>query len=367
MRSMAYQEELCPALPTVVGNVDYQEFRATLLRIDEILERAGIEGTFVCERIEAYVVQSEQAGGERGSASGKALERVALHASRALRCNIARELLGESCRGICTRLADSPLLQRFCKLSRLDTIQVPSKSALDRYEKMVDEAVVRKVVDQLNRCAADKGRKGRNPLELSQPLDVADYFLDTTCVEANIHFPVDWVLFRDAARSLIQAVVLIRKHGLRHRMPTPQEFLRHMNRLSMEMTHVSRKEKTGKKERMRLLRRMKRLLAVSQAHAVRYRDMLRQRWPETGDLTRRSTTTCSVRRGSTTASAHDPPACSPRRCASPGSQGCSAGDTRPRPAWGSSRTAFSESPCEAKGSSTARAAWPGPCSPTTCG
>ena len=34
MQIVPYQEELCPALPTVIGNVDYQEFRATLVRIE---------------------------------------------------------------------------------------------------------------------------------------------------------------------------------------------------------------------------------------------------------------------------------------------------------------------------------------------
>jgi hypothetical protein len=38
-------------------------------------------------------------------------------------------------------------------------------------------------------------------------------FLDTTCLKANIHFPVDWVLMRDGVKSLMQSVELIRSHG----------------------------------------------------------------------------------------------------------------------------------------------------------
>ena len=47
MEIVSYQEELSPALPTVIGNVDYQEFRSTLLRIDEILKRSGAERQFI--------------------------------------------------------------------------------------------------------------------------------------------------------------------------------------------------------------------------------------------------------------------------------------------------------------------------------
>ena len=43
-------------------------------------------------------------------------------------------------------------------------------------------------------------------LQLAQPLDLESAFLDTTCLVANIHYPVDWVLLRDATRTLMKAV-----------------------------------------------------------------------------------------------------------------------------------------------------------------
>jgi hypothetical protein len=76
---------------------------------------------------------------------------------------------------------------------------------------------------------------------LSEPLDLSTMFLDTTCVKANIHFPVDWVLLRDGVKSLMQSVELIRTRGLRSRMCEPQVFITKINRLSMEMTHTRRK------------------------------------------------------------------------------------------------------------------------------
>ena len=35
--------------------------------------------------------------------------------------------------------------------------------------------------------------------ELYQPIDCKNIFTDSTCVKSNIHFPIDWVLIRDAA------------------------------------------------------------------------------------------------------------------------------------------------------------------------
>jgi IS5 family transposase len=265
MEIIPYQEELRPALPTVIGNVDYQEFRATLLRIEEILERSRVERKFIEERLDQSRRKAEQ---NKRVLGAKELAQVALHAARALRCNVVR-------------LADSPLLQRFCGIGRLDVIQVPSKSTLDRYGRWVEEETVRKVVDELDRSAAAPGKRGRQPLGLARPLDLDAYFVDTTCVEANIHFPVDWVLLRDATRTLVKAIRVIRKHGLKHRMPEPADLLRQMNRLAIEMTQVARKRAESKKERKRVLRAMKALTQLIRRHAGRYRQMLATRWQET--------------------------------------------------------------------------------------
>jgi len=281
MEIVPYQEELSPALPTVVGNVDYKEFRSNLLRIDEILERSGTERQFVKERIEAYRKVAEENGRATESVSQGELAGVARQAREALRCNIARELLGESLRGFSARLADSPVLQHFCGIARLDVIHVPSKSTVDRYERLVDEETVRKVIDRVSRTAAQPAKGGRQRLGLAKPLDLEAYFLDTTCVQANIHFPVDWVLLRDAARTLIKAIRVIRKHGLKHRMRKPQDLLRQMNRLSIEMTQTARKKKDSKRERKRVLRQMKELLKVIRRHASRYRALLAERWADT--------------------------------------------------------------------------------------
>ncbi len=64
---------------------------------------------------------------------------------------------------------------------------------------------------------------------LSQPLDLTQIFTDSMCVKAHFHFPVDWVLLRDAARSLLRAINTIRAQGLKQRMVEPQQLLKQTN------------------------------------------------------------------------------------------------------------------------------------------
>lgn len=115
--------------------------------------------------------------------------------------------------------------------------------------------------------------------ELSNSLDTRTILMDSFCLEANIHFPVDWVLLRDAARTLIKSIKCIRSHGLRHRIPVPEEFARKMNSLCIEMAN-SRRNKNAKKRRKNVFRRMKALVGVIKEHALRYRDILNAKWEE---------------------------------------------------------------------------------------
>jgi hypothetical protein len=56
-------------------------------------------------------------------------------------------LLGEAYRPFSTRLADSPLLQWFCQLDRLDVVRVPAKSTLQRYAHWLPDAQMRPYAD----------------------------------------------------------------------------------------------------------------------------------------------------------------------------------------------------------------------------
>ena len=204
-----------------------------------------------------------------------------LRSRRALRCTILRTLLQEDYRGFSCALAGSPLYQWFCLVDALDAVRVPSKSELQRFAHWLDAGQMRQMIESLLRAGMDPA----GPLDLKEPVDLEEYFVDTTALKANVHFPVDWVLLRDATRTLMKALTLIRREGLKARMKPPSEFLRRINRLCIEMTH-SRRKPESRKERKRILRGMKKLVKVVGRHARKHRDLLDQEWKKT-DWTRR--------------------------------------------------------------------------------
>ncbi len=78
-------------------------------------------------------------------------------------------------------------------------------------------------------------------------------WIDSTCLKANIHFPIDWVLLRDAVRTLVKAILVIRKHGLKIRMPEQETFLAAINGQTMAMSAALRSKTESKKARKKAL------------------------------------------------------------------------------------------------------------------
>lgn len=265
-----FPQELRPQLPTIVGNVDYLSLRRRLEQIDSLLIDSGVEGDFVQRALARWKPS--------GSREASALEQLKFQqrSRRALRCTLLRTLLQEDHRGFSCQLAGNPLYQWFCLVDALDQVRVPSKSELHRFAHWLPAREMRPILEGLLRGALEKPGK----LRLEEALDLGDYFLDSTCVKANIHFPTDWVLLGDATRTLMKATLLIRGAGLRGRMRPPEEFLRRMNRLSIDMTREARRA-GSKKGRKRVLRQMKRLVGVVRGHARRHRELLDKQWERT--------------------------------------------------------------------------------------
>ena len=195
------EEHFRPVLPTIEGNVDYFALRGQLTAMDELLRTSGLENEFVVGSLQHWVKtlsqseveQIELSGeGQRGVIrledliGGKQQVRFQEHSIRALRCTIARTLLGGSFRDFAARLADSPL-QWFCRVGQLERVKVPAKSTLQRYATWLPEEEMREVINGLLRKAGAAREDGKQVLGLEEPLDLSTMFLDTTCVKANIH------------------------------------------------------------------------------------------------------------------------------------------------------------------------------------
>jgi hypothetical protein len=264
---LPFPQELRPRLPTIVGNVDYRTLRQRLEQIDALLRHSGVEREFVTRSLEQWSPDRKHSIGEQRKHQQRS--------RRALRCTLLRTLLQEDFRGFSCQLAGNPLYQWFCLIDAIDQVRVPSKSELQRFAHWLPARQMRAIHDGLLRGAVEHPRQ----LGSKQALNLEEYFLDSTCLKANIHFPTDWVLLRDGVRTLMKATLLIRKAGLRGRMEPPESFLRRMNRLSIQMSQQARRA-GSKKGRKRVLRQMKKLVSIVQKHAQRHRVLLDKGWEQ---------------------------------------------------------------------------------------
>jgi hypothetical protein len=186
---------------------------------------------------------------------------------KALRCTLARQLLGESLRDFSRHLGESAVLQQFCLLGDLEAVVIPGHSQLQRYDGWLPEVDLSAVVrGQVAQAAASEAS---TTLGLKSPVSLETVWVDSTCAETNIHYPVDWVLMRDAVRTLTKAIQVLREHKLKHRMPDPESFLSAMNKLCMRMTHAGKGDK-GKQRRKAIVREMLAMVQTVRHHAERY-------------------------------------------------------------------------------------------------
>jgi hypothetical protein len=263
------QAELRPALPTVYGPKDYREFRSILEEMNRILEDTGIEHRFIMRLIAVH-------GKEL---SGRALQSRYKTYGRALRYSIVLSLTGYSYRDLARTVADSALFQWFTASAQVDAVRPFSKSTIERLEKLIPSNELSELIHDLNRAVTDE-KIAKELFDRDVALKMDQVFADTTCVKTNIHFPVDWLLLRDATRTLIKAIILIRRHGLKHRIGKPEVFIAKMNKLCMEMTNT-RKKKGARKKRKAIFRRMKKLMKTIESHAINYHRVLMTHWDKT--------------------------------------------------------------------------------------
>ena len=285
-KTIFLQPLLRPALPVVLGCKDYAQEEEMLLRMDRVLKTSGAEKLFVEISLEEYEanMQKMAEAGEQVEISESTLQRYCQHSEQALRCTVLKNLMGKSYRGMSKVLAQCALFRWFCRIEEFGVIQVPGKSRLQDYAHWLPQEKMERVLRVLSLAVADE-EKARE-IGLEAELDMEATWVDTTCLKANIHFPVDWVLIGDVVRTLVKAILTIRRHGLRRRIAEPTVFLRKINTLSIEMSAAARRKAGGKKERKRIVRAMKKLCKGVERHAKRYRQILDEDWRQT-DLSRK--------------------------------------------------------------------------------
>lgn len=267
MNYISYQPQLRPALPEIIACKDYHEERELFIRIDEILVRTRLEEEFI-----ELSTQEKQLDLKKMSA--KQADVFYRGCIMALRGNIARIIKNHPHREFCKLLADSTLMRWFLGIEQLEGIRAYAKSTSDRFAHWLSDQSLQHINQRLIGILADLNPNSTTDLNLEEPLNFESIYFDSTCLKADIHYPVDWVLLRDLTRTLMKATLIIRREGLKHRMPQePLDFLSDINALVMKMTATSR-VKDGKKKRKATLRQMKTLGKKIAKHARNHLNLL---------------------------------------------------------------------------------------------
>jgi len=125
MKNIAIQCLLRPALTVVERCADYENFRATLERIDRLLITSEVESQAIELALEGWQPKGPRARRQRAS-----------FAIKALRLETLRSLLGGiSFRHLSRALGSSDLLADFCRVRHIDGIRGICKSTVERASK----------------------------------------------------------------------------------------------------------------------------------------------------------------------------------------------------------------------------------------
>jgi len=277
--TITYQPELVERLPKILNNKEFKEYQNLIIRIADILKRTGMDLEFARKYIET-IRQKRAKQGIKRAMSAKQIQTLVRYAVKAYRCTIIGILLRKPYRELSILLGESATLRQFCTVAKIgNEIKVPSKSSLQRFSRLFDEETLRNQINLLVTHASSKG----NVLGLRNPFNVENIFIDATCMKAHIHFPVDWVLMTDCMLTIIQAIIVIRKHGLKHRIPDPHGLISQINAMSMSITSASR-NRCANKERKKCFRKIKKIAKVIRRHATRYVALLKVERVEKTDL-----------------------------------------------------------------------------------
>jgi IS5 family transposase len=262
---LAFQDLFRPALPEIYAAKDYRDKRAFYEKLDQLIRSLSLDELFVSCAVDAHAHRVNN-------------ERFLRHSRSAFRCMLVKNLEHLALRDLSATLADSRLFQWFCFLEEFGEIKAPSKSTLNRYETWIPRESLDKIITtlltQLGNAQATK------KVGLESAYDLSEIWIDTTCLKAHIHYPVDWVLLIDATRTLMKACVLIRAQQLKCRMPqSPEDFIRDMNNLGIAMSQFRGKD--SKKARKKQLRLMLKMIKRIGKHAERHVELLQQQWGQT--------------------------------------------------------------------------------------
>ena len=271
------QQSFDKSIPAAVnGSEDYFLERETLKNLNDLLVFSGLDRlaaahfVFKAKKDRASEALKNYTSPVKLSAKDK--QRAQEQGVIALRLALLRKHTGLSYRAMSTQLALADLYQWFSHINRFTTPTIPGSSKLNYLENRLGDAFLQSANTQLISYALQNSGVGK-AVEIAEPIKIDDCFFDPFCLETNIHFPVDWVLLRDASRTLILLVTRIRRYVVNRMECSVGKLMRKMNNLCIQMTSAKGK-KEAKKKRKNIFRKMKKLVKRIAAHARKHIEKL---------------------------------------------------------------------------------------------
>ena len=269
------QAQFDKPLDIVKGNEDYFNLIQDLEFIEKSIENCSLDTIYM-----QYFVDCASSNSSK-SLSRKQILKAQSEGLFILRSSILRKKLKLNLRPYASALAATPLYQKFCGINRWLGSTVPSKSKINTLENSLSEEFLNEVNAVTNKEIIFDDMFCKD-VGFQEGFEMTDLYADTTCVKANIHFPVDWVLFRDLIRTSMLKVQMIRDGGIKNRMSEePNTYLSGINSLCMEM-HAAYNYRDASKKRKAVFRRMKKYLKATLDHAGRHLVLFQQEWQKYG-------------------------------------------------------------------------------------
>lgn len=121
-------------------DIEYKNYRDTLIKIDEILDHGQLEDQLIDPALIKWMKKEKKNPAKfiQSKAYGKQWK----YFQFALRCNIARQFTGESFRDFSIHLVDSRLFIWFTRIETFSKKISASKSALERFSKLFDGNII---------------------------------------------------------------------------------------------------------------------------------------------------------------------------------------------------------------------------------
>jgi hypothetical protein len=258
--------------------VDFNNFLNFYEMLNQVLVESGLETDFSELYVEAIKREKEAVAKEKGKTYVMPMKARLYYQNQgveAFRCSIIREQESYSYHKLNIALASNSVFQKFTKLSNLECIKVPSRNKLHKYVNRLSCGSLQDIHTRLNEILF-KEKTFLKDLEL----DAGDLYLDSTCVGAQMRYPVDWILIRDGCRTMIKAMKLIRNSGIKCRMPSLDGFMTSMNGLCIKMAAAKRTNDAQRKSKA-VLREMKKLEKVIRRHSVNHYQKFSIQWAQT--------------------------------------------------------------------------------------